>query len=185
MAIHRSSSFIFGIAVTVILVLAVSVQLTPKLHMAVLSEKTAEKISGDVYTNSTIDNVPGLSLGTMGASSFKSIMCNSTGPSQDEFNDIVLYFNSTSAAGRMYGNLSQNLTENSLIPTHRSTYWGFEYIYLFPHHTTPLNSLYAWDVCGLNSHYLFVIAGYSGSLPIENMTAIAQDQINVMETSSL
>lgn len=185
MAIGRKWTLIFGVATTVAFVLALSVQLSPAPHLAVLSEKTAENISEYSYTNSTLNNVHGLNLSAIGASSFESIECYSSGSSPDVFNDVSLYFNSSLSAGKMFSSVSSNLTGNPLIPTHHSEYRDFEFIYAFPHHFTSQSSPYYWDICGLNSHYLFIIDGYSESFPIENMTTIAHEQINVMETPLL
>ncbi len=178
----RRRLLIFGVLATSILVIAMGFQLIPTPHLAVLTEKAAEKISGDNYTTSVQDNVTGLNLSAMGASSYKSILLNSTGPSIDRFNDVALKFNSTSAAGRMFENISANLTGNPLILKHNSTYRGFEFNYVYPRHIFAQDFVYYWDVCGLDGHYLFVIVGYSGLMPLKNITTVAKEQINVMET---
>lgn len=190
-----SRSVVTIIVVVVVVVLALSLLLFVKFseepHFALISESTAEEISGQNYTlasltTSTGSGLPYAPYGNIlvqGVSYTNATLVDSNGtPVNYFFQAYVLEFNTTIMAQKVYQLELINLEYGDIGAIHsikNSTYNGFNYTYT----TEPLkgNGLeFFWGAVGFSGNLVFLIRGQSSSPPKIGMSTVAIDQIDLM-----
>ncbi len=182
MASKRKNALLFGSSITIALVLCFSLLLAPATHASILSEKTAKNITGINYTNSTMFNgfVNGAVLGIPYNLTSATYRSNSS-----YFEDDVFHFHNSTDASNVYGYLS--ISEPTFLSNiGNSTYRGFQYSFVVNYKPAlSLNLTYLWAASGVRGSYVFDIHGSSQAPPLVNMSTVAMDQIDAMETPLL
>lgn len=155
-------------------------------HVALISERTAEKFSGQNYTLSTLTTETGrtLSLAPYGnilvqGATYSNGSQSSKNESYYYFQVVVLEFNATSMAQTVYQMESGLFGSAITNSTGNGTYKGFHYIYT----DTSMErnkTVYYWGATGYYGDLVFVIEGQSPWPPTANVSAVAIDQINAM-----
>jgi hypothetical protein len=171
--------------------LFIFIEVDEQSHVDFISERTAEKISGQKYTLSSLTTATGSALQYAPYGEkilYMTLYTNITqftanGTFLDYFfQDDVLEFNTTEMALTVYELESGILYHGGIeinYPTENGTYKGFNYTYA----TLPQNrsgSGYFWGTAGYSGDFVFVITGQSPTPPDISMSAVAIDQINAM-----
>lgn len=168
-----------------VLIIILSFYFIPTTHMGVLSEKVAEKFTGDNYTYSAVQSTDNSSYLVLGASTTAFAVYNSN---SSVFRDNVFWFKNTTDASNIYSYFAVSLPaiQNNI---GNSTFRGFSFSYVI--HIYPSigsNSTYTWGACGVRGHYVFSITvfGIFSNIPLYvNMTSLVKAQINAMEAPQL
>lgn len=183
MAISSKKGLAFGIIATVLLILGASLEFIPMAHtrMAVLTEKDAERISGNFFNMAIVSPATGYNSTQYGAKIVEYASYNSLGENYGAFIETVYMFNSTASASFAYQYFVRELTINNMSHVDNSDYRGFNYTYMVHMYQSTSWKSYSWGVSGFNGNYVFEITGYSQIKPRENVMSIAHDQINTME----
>ncbi len=185
-AIMRRSAIV-AIAVVIVVVLVSSlfflVEVSERPHIAFIPESTAERISGQNYTLSSLTTSTGSGLPyafdgnkmVQGVLYTNVTLIDSNGtPVYYYFQDYVMEFNTTKMAQVVY-----LLNPSTLEYINNSTYNGFHFTY-----TTVSQKRYGpeyfWGAVGYSGNLVFVIMGQSFFSPKINMETVAIDQINAM-----
>lgn len=201
--VSKKKSKILGTVVGVVLIVSmIYVYLfatTSSLQVALFSEQEAEKISGQSYTQSYTTILQGSNLSN-GVVMDKTVRYSNQSGS---FFDQILVFNNHTSSQLYYTYIASHLNvpgnllltfakpmknypqispyvENANL-TRNGTYRGFNYTYLVqPILITFQGKYYIWDTCGISENMLFYVWGDSPSLPHDNMSTVAKDQINLI-----
>lgn len=189
----RSITVVIVIVVAVVLVLSIFLFVTAseKPHIALISESTAEAISGQNYTlaSLTISTGSGLPYASYGnilvreASYTNATLVDSNGtPVSYFFQVYVLEFNTTTMAQEVYGLESSSLEYSEIGAIHlirNDSYKGFDYTYT-TESQKGIGQELIWGVVGFSGNLLFEIRGQSPSPPKIGMSTVAIDQIDLM-----
>ncbi|MDA8055407.1 MAG: hypothetical protein M0Z77_07140 [Thermoplasmatales archaeon] len=187
---------IVGVAVTLIVIVLVAsliflVEGSEQPHINFVTMQTAEEISGQNYTLTTLSTTTGSSLpyAYYGEKLVKGVLYSNGTQSIENgslsyyyFQDYVLEFNTTAMAQIFYQTDSGFLSHGNggqMYPTGNYTFKGFSYIYT----TVPqkrYGSQYFWGTYGYSGNLVFEITGQSPSPPNTNMANAAIDQIDAM-----
>ena len=166
------------------------VEVNEQPHVAFINEKTAERITGQNYTLSslTISTGEGLPYAPFGNRMTQAVLyTNSTNVNSSGtttyyfFQDNILLFNSTGMAQKVYQMelplLSYGFGSNRTVLN--GTYKGFQYSYLSVSQKI-FQSKYFWEMEGFSGKLVFVII-INSPLPLETiMSSVAINQIDEM-----
>lgn len=183
------------IAFIVILVLVTSplllIELSKQPHIALISENTAEGISGQNYRISSLTTSTG--IGLLYAPYGEEILREALYSNETQFTangtfldyflqDDVMKFNTTVSAQTVYSlesDFLENLGNGIVYPVANATYKGFHYTYTTVSQKR-YGSEYFWGTTGYSGNLVFEITGQSPLPPNTNMSTVAIDQINLM-----
>ena len=176
---------IVSVAVIVVIVASVSlIVLSEEPHVAFISERVAEGLSGQNYSQSILSTYDGSGL-TLGSSKVWQIyyLNESTGSGFNyNFQVQILKFNNTTLAVTAYLMLAGLFTGGNIGNTGNGTHNGFHYTYA----TEPqeinesYGTAYYWGAWGYSGDLVFKVTGQSPLPPKGNMSEVAIDQINAM-----